>query len=197
MRPRRRTIAIGPRAGGSPPASRVELEDGPATAFGAVVAGRHDAADRSERRSDPRRPSTSVERDQRRIEPATSGNDAQRPGDRLGALRGPAHPEQRVDGPRRDRSGQVDLRERSDNCRERPRLIEDPHVLDGARRRALRVVAGRQHTSVAAGHDRDAVRAGDRVQADHHRHVLQFGTPERRNRPQLRRPCRVAELGKS
>ena len=131
------------------------------------------------RRDDHRPPSTV---DEHRVLTATGGHDPQRAGDRLGALGGATHPEQRIGGPRRHRAGEVDLRQRRDDRRQRPAPIEHPHVLDEARRRVPRVVARREHPPVAAGHDRDAVRSGDGVQPHDDRGRAEFAAAERRQR---------------
>ena len=85
----------------------------------------------------------------------------------LGPLGGAAHPVQRLRGAPGDRRAEVDLRRRGDAQRESllATCAEHPHVLDELEARLPRRIAVGEHAPDAARHDRDAVVAGDRVEA--------------------------------
>ena len=61
------------------------------------------------------------------------------------------------------------------------RVPDHPHVLGEVRRRRARIVARRQHPSVATRHHHHAVGAGDGVQPHHHGGVDQLAAPEHRH----------------
>ena len=198
MPPRRRTSAAARRAAASRRRSRRRARPPAALRRPFVPASPRAWHRRCWRRvrsaAARRRPPSALDVDEHRVLTAAAGDDAQRPGDRLGALGGPTHPEQRIGGPRRNRAGEVDLRQRRDDRREGPAPVEHPDVLDDARRRARRVVARFEHPPVAAGHDRDAVRAGHGVEAQHHRRLAELAATERRERLEVAPSGGLAEL---
>ena len=105
----------------------------------------------------------------------------------IASARSAARPSQNMASAARVGHGrhEVDLRERGDDDRRRPVGAEDPHVLGQPSGRPPRIVPVVEDPTVAAGHHRDAVGTGDRVQPDDDARRADPALPERRNRRQL------------